>query len=99
MRSPASALVTITPSSRPRVSTTTCRAPEYDFDGRNSIAVPIRLHGEVLGCVNVTWRKTVMSAQEAARRHLDDLQAAVHRIEERASAAAPQRLALGGDEI
>ncbi|MFI7294794.1 IclR family transcriptional regulator C-terminal domain-containing protein [Streptomyces sp. NPDC050121] len=74
------------------------RAPEYDFDGRNSIAVPIRLHGEVLGCVNVTWRKTVMSVQEVARRHLDDLQAAAHRIEERASAAAPQRLGAGGDE-
>ncbi|MEU1518608.1 IclR family transcriptional regulator C-terminal domain-containing protein [Streptomyces sp. NPDC005811] len=63
------------------------RAPEYDFDGRNSIAVPIRLHGEVLGCVNVTWRRTVMSAQEVARRHLDDLQAAAHRIEERAVSA------------
>ncbi|MBE1594067.1 MULTISPECIES: helix-turn-helix domain-containing protein [Streptomyces] len=75
------------------------RAPEYDFDGRNSIAVPIRLHGEVLGCVNVTWRKTVMSAQEVARRHLDDLRAAVHRIEERASAAVPQRHGPGGDEI
>ncbi|MET9849770.1 IclR family transcriptional regulator C-terminal domain-containing protein [Streptomyces ossamyceticus] len=75
------------------------RAPEYDFDGRNSIAVPIRLHGEVLGCVNVTWRKTVMSAQEVARRHLDDLRAAVHRIEERASAAVPQRHGSGGDEI
>uniref|UniRef100_UPI0018C8BB0E IclR family transcriptional regulator C-terminal domain-containing protein n=1 Tax=Streptomyces caniscabiei TaxID=2746961 RepID=UPI0018C8BB0E len=25
------------------------RAPEYDFDGRNSIAVPIRLHGQVPG--------------------------------------------------
>ncbi|WP_286247815.1 helix-turn-helix domain-containing protein [Streptomyces graminofaciens] len=68
------------------------RAPEYDFDGRNSIAVPIRVHGEVLGCVNVTWRKSVMSAQEVARRHLDDLRAAVHRIEERVVEAAPQRL-------
>ncbi|UUU19108.1 IclR family transcriptional regulator domain-containing protein [Streptomyces sp. DSM 40750] len=68
------------------------RAPEYDFDGRNSIAVPIRVEGEVLGCVNVTWRRTVMSAQEVARRHLNDLQDAVHRIEARVAAAAPQRL-------
>ncbi|MGC9537554.1 hypothetical protein [Streptomyces sp. UG1] len=75
------------------------RAPEYNFDGRNSIAVPIRLHGEVLGCVNVTWRKTVMSAQEVARRHLDDLRAAVHRIEERAWAAVPQRHGPAGDGI
>ncbi|MDX3513301.1 IclR family transcriptional regulator C-terminal domain-containing protein [Streptomyces caniscabiei] len=75
------------------------RAPEYDFDGRNSIAVPIRLHGEVLGCVNVPWRKTVMSAQEVARRHLDDLEAAVRRIEGRASAAAaPSRHGAVGDE-
>ncbi|MCX4825900.1 helix-turn-helix domain-containing protein [Streptomyces sp. NBC_01142] len=68
------------------------RAPEYDFDGRNSIAVPIRVHGEVLGCVNVTWRRTVMSAQEVARRHLDDLQDAVRRIEEGVAAEAPRRL-------
>ncbi|MFI7294836.1 IclR family transcriptional regulator C-terminal domain-containing protein [Streptomyces sp. NPDC050121] len=68
------------------------RAPEYDFDGRNSIAVPIRVHGEVLGCVNVTWRRTVMSAQEVARRHLHDLQDAVRRIEEGVAAEAPRRL-------
>ncbi|BBC29065.1 Transcriptional regulator, IclR family, C-terminal domain protein [Streptomyces graminofaciens] len=68
------------------------RAPEYDFDGRNSIAVPIRVHGEVLGCVIVTWRRTVMSAQEVARRHLDDLQDAVRRIEEEVAAEAPRRL-------
>lgn len=75
------------------------RALAYDFDGRNSIAVPIRLHREVLGCVNVTWRRTVMSAQEAARRHLDDLQTTVHGREERASAAAPQRHGFGSGEI
>lgn len=64
------------------------RAPEYDFDGRNSIAVPIRVHGDVLGCVNVTWRKSIMSAPEAVRRYLADLQAAAHTIEERAATAA-----------
>ncbi|WP_256255039.1 IclR family transcriptional regulator C-terminal domain-containing protein [Streptomyces sp. cf124] len=68
------------------------RAPEYDFDGRNSIAVPIHVHGEVLGCVNVTWRRRVMSAQEVARRHLHDLQDAVRRIEEGVAAEAPRRL-------
>ncbi|WUR84338.1 helix-turn-helix domain-containing protein [Streptomyces phaeochromogenes] len=73
------------------------RAQEYDFDGRNSIAVPIRVHGEVLGCVNVTWRRTVMSAQEVARRHLDDLQDAVRRIEEGVAAEAPRR--LGGPAV
>jgi IclR family mhp operon transcriptional activator len=67
------------------------RASEYDFDGRNSIAVPIRMHGEVLGCVNVTWRRTIMSAQEAAKRHLQDLNAAVHKIEQQIATAAPRR--------
>ncbi|MEE1757806.1 IclR family transcriptional regulator domain-containing protein [Streptomyces sp. SP18BB07] len=75
------------------------RAPEYDFDGRNSIAVPIRVHGEVLGCVNVTWRRTVMSAQEVARRHLDDLKSAAHRIEEQVAAATPQRLDDPGADV
>ncbi|MET9089319.1 hypothetical protein ABZX77_46940 [Streptomyces sp. NPDC004237] len=37
-----------------------------------------------------------MSAQEVARRHLDDLRAAAHGIEEGAMAATPQR--LGGAE-
>lgn len=57
------------------------RAPEYDVDTRNSIAVPIRVRGRVIGCVNLTWRKTLMSAQEAARRHLTDLRTAADRIE------------------
>jgi IclR family transcriptional regulator, mhp operon transcriptional activator len=52
-------------------------------DGRDSIAVPIRLHGQVLGCVNLTWRKPVMTATRAAERHLDALVGAAHAIAER----------------
>lgn len=66
------------------------RAPEYDVDGRTSIAVPIRLDAEVLGCVNLTWRKTVMTAQEAARRYLADLRTAAQRIESEAARAGLQ---------
>ncbi|EHR51384.1 transcriptional regulator [Saccharomonospora marina XMU15] len=54
-------------------------------DGRNSIAVPLRVAGQVLGCVNLTWRLRVMSAKEAARRHLPELRAAVREIEEEAA--------------
>jgi IclR family transcriptional regulator, mhp operon transcriptional activator len=53
-------------------------------DGRTSIAMPIRLDGRVLGCVNLTWRMKVMTVAEAARRHLDDLRGAVSTIEQRA---------------
>ncbi|MEH0580476.1 hypothetical protein QBA54_39935 [Streptomyces sp. B21-108] len=47
----------------------------------------------------MTVRRAVMSAREVARRHLDDRQAAVHRIEERASAAVPRQLGPDDDEI
>lgn len=68
------------------------RAPEYCLtDGRNSIAVPIRVEGHVLGCVNLTWRKTAMTATEAARRHVAALRGAVRRIEERVEALSGAR--------
>lgn len=35
------------------------RSPDYHLqDGRDSIAMPVRVHDEVLACVNLTWRKT-----------------------------------------
>jgi IclR family mhp operon transcriptional activator len=55
-------------------------------DGRNSIAMPIIASGHVLGCVNLTWRYTVMTTRQAAERHLDDLRAALTAIEEQAAA-------------
>jgi IclR family transcriptional regulator, mhp operon transcriptional activator len=56
-------------------------------DGRNSIAMPIRVHGQVLGCVNLTWRMNVLSLHQVAERHLADLRAAVRTIERQAAAA------------
>jgi IclR family mhp operon transcriptional activator len=57
---------------------------EHD-DGRLSIAMPIRLEGRVLGCINLTWRMKVMTVAEMARRHLDDLRGAVSAVEQRAT--------------
>ncbi len=56
-------------------------------DGRNSIAMPIRVNGQVLGCVNLTWRMKVLTVPQVAERHLADLHAAVQTIEKRAAAA------------
>lgn len=56
-------------------------------DGRESIAMPIRLEGRVLGCINLTWRREAMSVRTAVHRHLSDLRGAVREIEQRAEAA------------
>lgn len=53
-------------------------------DGRESIAMPVRVEGRVLACVNLTWRRQVMDVATAVRRHLDDLRAAVETIQQRA---------------
>jgi IclR family mhp operon transcriptional activator len=60
---------------------------EYD-DGRNSIAMPIRLEGRVLGCMNLTWRLKLLDLAEMVRRHLDDLRGAVATVEQRAAEVA-----------
>lgn len=52
-------------------------------DGRDSIAMPVRVHGRVLACVNLTWRRRVLSVDQAVARHLDDLRDAVATIEQR----------------
>jgi IclR family mhp operon transcriptional activator len=56
-------------------------------DGRNSIAMPILVGGQVLGCVNLTWRMAVMTVRQITARHLADLRAAVLSIQELAGAA------------
>jgi IclR family mhp operon transcriptional activator len=61
-------------------------------DGRESIAMPIRLDGRVAGCINLTWRRQVLSLRTAVDRHLDDLRAAVRAVEERAAAAGLGRV-------
>jgi IclR family mhp operon transcriptional activator len=55
---------------------------EYD-DGRNSIAMPIVVDRQVLGCVNLTWRTSAMTLTRITKLHLDDLRAAVTEIQER----------------
>ncbi|MFA7944788.1 helix-turn-helix domain-containing protein [Pseudomonas brenneri] len=42
-------------------------------DGRETIAVPIRLNERVLGCINLTWKKKVMSLEKAVQELLPDL--------------------------
>jgi IclR family transcriptional regulator, mhp operon transcriptional activator len=56
-------------------------------DGRDSIAVPVRLDDRVAGTINLTWRRQVMSLTGMVQRHLRDLQAAARTVEERARAA------------
>jgi IclR family mhp operon transcriptional activator len=55
-------------------------------DGRNSIGMPIIANGQVLACVNLTWRKSVMTVRQIAQQHLTDLRAAVTAIQDRAAA-------------
>lgn len=50
-------------------------------DGRNSIAMPIAAGGQVIGCLNLTWRASVLTEAQVAQRHLGDLRAAVDSIE------------------
>lgn len=52
-------------------------------DGRNSIAMPIRAGSEVIGCVNLTWRKKALTTAQLVGRYGADLRAAVTTIEER----------------
>jgi IclR family transcriptional regulator, mhp operon transcriptional activator len=56
-------------------------------DGRESIAMPVRVDDQVVGCINLTWRRQVLSLPTAVQRHLEDLRTAVRTVEERARAA------------
>ena len=56
-------------------------------DGRNSIAMPIRSGGEVLGCVNLTWRIKALTVAQLVDRYGEDLRAAVAAIEQRLAGA------------
>jgi IclR family mhp operon transcriptional activator len=55
-------------------------------DVRNSIAMPIRVDGHVLGCINLTWKNKLMTLAAAVKRHLGALSEAVKTIEGRAGA-------------
>ncbi|HEY1319475.1 MAG TPA: helix-turn-helix domain-containing protein [Streptosporangiaceae bacterium] len=56
-------------------------------DGRNSIAMPIRLSDQVLGCVNLTWRKQALTVAALVQRYGADLRSAVTTIEQRVAAS------------
>jgi len=56
-------------------------------DGRNSIAMPIRVNGHVLGCINLTWKSKTMTLTEAVKRHLGALSDAVRAVQHRAAEA------------
>jgi IclR family transcriptional regulator, mhp operon transcriptional activator len=56
-------------------------------DGRESIAMPVRVDGRVVGCINLTWRRQALSLPTAVQRHLEDLRTAVRTVEERAREA------------
>ena len=54
-------------------------------DGRTSIAMPIRAGGQVLGCVNLTWRRKALTVSQVVDRYSADLHGAVSAIESRAA--------------
>jgi IclR family transcriptional regulator, mhp operon transcriptional activator len=63
-------------------------------DGRNSIAMPISAGGQVLGCVNLTWRMSALTVDQVVERYLGHLRAAVLAIEKRADARHDTGLAI-----
>ncbi|HEY0877501.1 MAG TPA: helix-turn-helix domain-containing protein [Zeimonas sp.] len=52
-------------------------------DGRSSMAMPIVVDGQVLGCMNLTWRTRVISLARMAERHGGDLREAIRQVEQR----------------
>jgi len=56
-------------------------------DRRNSIAMPIRVNGHVLGCINLTWKAQTMTLGEVVKRHLGALRDAVNAVQIRADQA------------
>lgn len=49
------------------------RKEEFD-DGLNAISVPIMHEAEILGCINITWKRTLLSHRKIVQQHLSDLQ-------------------------
>jgi IclR family transcriptional regulator, mhp operon transcriptional activator len=64
-------------------------------DGRNSIALPINVDGRVLGCMNITWRRDVVSVRQIVRLHLHDLRRAVASVEQAIHNARPELVSVG----
>jgi IclR family transcriptional regulator, mhp operon transcriptional activator len=57
-------------------------------DGRNSIAMPVRSDGHVLGCINLTWRRKALTLTQVVDSYASDLRMAVTTIEGRLASSA-----------
>jgi IclR family mhp operon transcriptional activator len=55
-------------------------------DGRNSIAVPVHVGDEIVGCINLTWVAKIASVQVIAERFFPQLGEAARMIGQRMSA-------------
>jgi IclR family mhp operon transcriptional activator len=55
-------------------------------DGRNSIAVPVHVGGEIAGCINLTWVAKLASVSAIVERFLPELDAAARTIGQRMAA-------------
>lgn len=62
---------------------------DYD-DRRDSIALPIRHEGQVLGTLNLTWRHGSVTRRRMVRDHLAGLARAVEQIEREVVRARPE---------
>ena len=66
-------------------------------DERNSTAMPISLGGQVIGCINLTWKRRLMTTSAIVEKHLASLKQAVNLIEQsgaRRLARIPTRVNL-----
>jgi IclR family transcriptional regulator, mhp operon transcriptional activator len=54
-------------------------------DARDSIAMPIRVQDRAIGCLNLTWRRRVLTRDQLVDLHLADLRTAVATIEREAA--------------
>lgn len=56
------------------------RARDAMNDGRESIAVPVRMSNTVVGCMNITWRSHVLDLEEAIKTLLPALMDTVEQV-------------------
>ena len=55
-------------------------AGRYPDDGRNSIAVPVIVSGQVVAAMNLTWTRRAASVAQIVAEHLADLRAAAAEV-------------------
>ncbi len=69
----------------PKITGLSNSAYGAEEDGRHSVAVPVTVNGEPIGCLNVTWTARVASIPVFVKRHLKDLQTTAAEIGHRFS--------------